>query len=104
METTSTTPDLIAELIDAASVGTIRRTATAERGLHCPARVRISRNATEYTFTCRNGTWRLSHENIYGNCRGVRGPGCDASGFVITDPDLHDALDSFLPGSKGVVR
>lgn len=59
--------------------------ATPARGKHCPARVEVQDGSTTYTFKLlADDKWRLTYVDTYGNGSFVNGPGCDASGWVVT--------------------
>jgi len=68
---------------------------TSQDGKWVNPTVRIQDGTTGYVLSYhRDGKWRLGTTNVYGNVEWVRGEGCDASGLVITNLELMEALDS----------
>lgn len=74
-----------------------RLTATPERSASCPAKVTAEKGCTTVTFSYgRDGKWRMTSVNTYGNHSFVNGEGCDATGYVITDMGTMELLDSLF--------
>jgi hypothetical protein len=75
-----------------------KRPALIERtdyGRYVTPGFKIEVGVTEYTIRkLHDRKWRLVYVNTYGNVSGVYGDACDASGFVVTDPDLLDAFEA----------
>lgn len=67
------------------------------RSAYVPAHVEVRERSRTYRFERGgNATWRLVSVSDYGNHSFVHGPGCDASGYVVTDPGDVDYLNGVL--------
>ena len=56
----------------------------------------LTEGTTTYTLDLNPAdyTWRLTNINTYGNVEFVNGVGCDATGFVVSNPDLEELLEN----------
>lgn len=73
-------------------LGSGKLTATPERSVFAPAKVTAEKGCTTFSYG-RDGKWRMTSINTYGNHSFVNGEGCDATGYVITDEATMELLD-----------